>query len=325
MFASGFVCFVLMLGVRLVSGQRTPPPTVTILSPADNERFRFDATIDLDAFATDDDDGTLTGNAIEWFLDGNSIGNGNQLTFPASFFNVAYHTLRAVATNSDGVKGSAEVTILIFAPQCPEELTHSDADFHVVHNDEGPVTAEEEELFLDVFKRLYNAMTLENCFMRKINAFDFVDGEDHDVRRLQRSPRQKRRETVRARSACKCPECHYLHCYFADQEDATRRRQQEYLVSADGLEIRQLQQERDPFLDDCICKNVTEVPDPSFTLPDLGTFVNRLNVVLDTLGMDTVSGLEPATSAVGERCGRAQFVQYCTDMYGANGQAACMF
>ena len=96
-------------------------PVVAILSPTDGQKFIYNQTIvnDIVVAVIDGVDGVLTDYGITWLLDGKEIGYGENLSFDASFFNVAYNTITAVATKSAGLTGQDQVAILIRPLPCP--------------------------------------------------------------------------------------------------------------------------------------------------------------------------------------------------------------
>ena len=92
-------------------GAPNTPPVVEISSPADGATFVNGATINFTGTAADAEDGTLT-SSLAWTssLDG-SIGIGG--SFSISTLRVGTHIITASVTDSDGLKGSTSIDVVI--------------------------------------------------------------------------------------------------------------------------------------------------------------------------------------------------------------------
>lgn len=88
------------------------PPTVTILSPANNLTFNQGDTITFRGQATDPEDGRLSGSSLVWTssIDG-IIGTGE--SFTKSNLSVGAHTITLTAIDSKGASGQDSISITI--------------------------------------------------------------------------------------------------------------------------------------------------------------------------------------------------------------------
>ncbi|MBF0225798.1 MAG: hypothetical protein HQK76_10115, partial [Desulfobacterales bacterium] len=89
-------------------------PSVTINSPSNNSSFKQGASISFSGSATDQEDGTLTGNSLVWTssIDG-QLGSGTSLS--KNSLTVGTHTITLIATDSSGGKNSSSITVVISA------------------------------------------------------------------------------------------------------------------------------------------------------------------------------------------------------------------
>jgi glucose/arabinose dehydrogenase len=97
-------------------------PTVAITAPADNASYRGGTPVSLTATASDPEDGTLSGAALQWevVLDhaGHShpgaAGTGTSHAFtPATDHDAdSFYTVEVTATDSDGNAATAQITLL---------------------------------------------------------------------------------------------------------------------------------------------------------------------------------------------------------------------
>lgn len=109
------------LGGQDLALEGNEPPTVTIESPADGDRFAADPTsgtaeVTLEA-SGEDPDGTLGDDAFGWTssVDGD-LGTGRTLTVELS---EGDHTLTVTVTDEAGSTASASVTVTVFENQPP--------------------------------------------------------------------------------------------------------------------------------------------------------------------------------------------------------------
>jgi PKD repeat protein len=86
------------------------PPSATITSPGNGSDYALGESIPFAGSATDPEDGTLTGASLQWSssLDG-FLGTGN--SFSLSDLSMGAHTIRLVATDSQGAVDTARVSI----------------------------------------------------------------------------------------------------------------------------------------------------------------------------------------------------------------------
>jgi hypothetical protein len=86
-------------------------PTITILSPHDNNIFGNGSYISFYAQASDPDEGTLTGDHIHWYDNGVNFANGTSRV--TNGLGIGIHNITAVATDSDNATGTDSITITI--------------------------------------------------------------------------------------------------------------------------------------------------------------------------------------------------------------------
>ncbi|MEW5802182.1 MAG: putative Ig domain-containing protein [bacterium] len=105
--------------VTITINEPTPtnnPPMVTMLSPLNWAVYDYNATIEFEATAYDDEDGTLTGDSIVWteLPDGLTIGTGEWTDYGG--LSAGEHTITVTVTDSRGNTGSTSVTITVNEP-----------------------------------------------------------------------------------------------------------------------------------------------------------------------------------------------------------------
>ncbi len=90
-------------------------PVAAITAPAGGSVFVLGSSVGFSGSGTDPEDGSLTGASLQWqsSLDGN-IGSG--VSFSKSNLTVGVHTIRLIATDSDGDADTATVSIRINSP-----------------------------------------------------------------------------------------------------------------------------------------------------------------------------------------------------------------
>ncbi len=90
-------------------------PTATIVLPTDGSAFVEGQAVSFQGSATDPEDGTLSGPALQWAssLDG-PIGSGT--SFATAALTVGSHTVRLVATDLDGAADTTSVGVTIAPP-----------------------------------------------------------------------------------------------------------------------------------------------------------------------------------------------------------------
>ena len=91
------------------------PPTATINLPESGKEFTVGQSISFQGTGSDPEDGTLTGSSLVWLsdLDG-QIGTG--IVFSRSDLSLGSHTIRLIATDSEGAADTAAVSIGIGEP-----------------------------------------------------------------------------------------------------------------------------------------------------------------------------------------------------------------
>lgn len=99
------------------TGVNSDPPVVTITAPTEQTRFEQGDTITFAGTAQDPEDGPLTGSALTWKsdLDG-TLGSGEELQVAVDDMTGGSHVITLAATDSDGVTGSASVSVLVVRP-----------------------------------------------------------------------------------------------------------------------------------------------------------------------------------------------------------------
>ncbi|MFC1564136.1 SUMF1/EgtB/PvdO family nonheme iron enzyme [candidate division KSB1 bacterium] len=98
---------------RFSTGQyRTNPPVVTINTPSDNSSFIIHESISFLGSATDVENGSLTGTALQWKSNrDNNIGTGSQ--FSTSTLTPGVHTITLTATDDNSDTGSDAIQITV--------------------------------------------------------------------------------------------------------------------------------------------------------------------------------------------------------------------
>jgi hypothetical protein len=96
------------------------PPSATIASPADGTSFQQGNPISFQGSATDPEDGPLTGGSLVWTsnLDGQT---GTGVSFSRDDLTVGPHTIRLIATDSDGMADTAQVSITVTSAPPPNQ------------------------------------------------------------------------------------------------------------------------------------------------------------------------------------------------------------
>lgn len=99
------------------TGVSSKPPSVTITAPVNPPRYVDGDTITFEGSAVDPEDGPLTGASLIWksSLDG-TLGNGETITVAAIDLTVGSHTITLAAIDSEGVTGSASISVLVGEP-----------------------------------------------------------------------------------------------------------------------------------------------------------------------------------------------------------------
>lgn len=88
------------------------PPVAAITAPANNSSFAQGASVGFTGTGTDPEDGTLTGGSLVW-TDNVSGQIGTGTSFSTSSLSVGTHTITLTATDSQGAKGTASITVII--------------------------------------------------------------------------------------------------------------------------------------------------------------------------------------------------------------------
>ena len=111
------ILFVAVAGCDPTTGVDSDPPEVTITAPLTDARFEQSDTITFTGSATDPEDGPLPPAALTWKsnLDA-TLGSGEELEVAASGLTAGTHEITLAATDSDGVTGSASITIVVIQP-----------------------------------------------------------------------------------------------------------------------------------------------------------------------------------------------------------------
>jgi len=117
--AASLVGWALMVGCGSDdNGPTSPPPvvpggpTATITGPATGSSYTTGQRIEFRGTATDDKDGVLEADALAWASnrDG-AIGTGTSFNYNA--LSVGTHTITLTATDSDGLRGTAQITVTV--------------------------------------------------------------------------------------------------------------------------------------------------------------------------------------------------------------------
>lgn len=102
-------------------------PVTSIDAPGDGSTFTAGETIGFRGTATDVEDGTLTGGALEWSssLDG-VFGTGEQVE--TSVLSEGTHVITLVATDSEGATGEDEIGVTVETPEINLAVERLDVD-----------------------------------------------------------------------------------------------------------------------------------------------------------------------------------------------------
>ena len=86
------------------------PPNASIISPSNNSEFELGESISFEGGASDPEDGFLTGTSLVWTssFDG-QIGTG--IAFSRSDLSAGTHTIRLIATDTDGAADTVTISI----------------------------------------------------------------------------------------------------------------------------------------------------------------------------------------------------------------------
>ena len=89
-------------------------PTASIMSPTDSASFQDDSPVLFQGNATDAEDGILTGDNLVWRSDvSGQIGTGQ--SFSTNSLIIGEHEIWLIATDEDGGRDTAKVTIVVEA------------------------------------------------------------------------------------------------------------------------------------------------------------------------------------------------------------------
>jgi hypothetical protein len=92
-------------------------PRAWIGAPGNNAVIGAYAAIVLTAHAEDIEDGEVTGTKVTWQSDRQgALGTGSQLILPGLSLEPGAHTITVTATDSEGMQGSASITVLVSEP-----------------------------------------------------------------------------------------------------------------------------------------------------------------------------------------------------------------
>lgn len=98
------------IGIGVTGG-----PSVTIRSPRDEDVFAKGTTITFEGSASDEDDGSLTGDNLVWKSDvDGELGTGKSVD--ATLTAGETHEVTLTATNSDGTSASASIEVVVNIP-----------------------------------------------------------------------------------------------------------------------------------------------------------------------------------------------------------------
>ncbi|MDO8538082.1 MAG: hypothetical protein Q7S21_04310 [archaeon] len=94
-------------GTFTVGTLANDPPTVNILSPVNGQTFSLNPIVPITFLgeAIDAEDGTLTGNALQWTSDAVNIGSGTTFNKNSTDFSLGSHTIKLTATDSGNPAG----------------------------------------------------------------------------------------------------------------------------------------------------------------------------------------------------------------------------
>ena len=133
-----FISFVLFFLPLLAcnNGEPYPPeryssnPTCAITSPSNDSTYNEGDNITFSCTGEDAEDGTLTGSSLVWrsSIDG-QIGTGT--SFTSSILSAKTHTITLTATDSDGMIGTASISIVIKICPPPENVSATAGDAQV--------------------------------------------------------------------------------------------------------------------------------------------------------------------------------------------------
>jgi PKD repeat protein len=99
------------VGIEIVPPGQNHLPVVTISSPADGSAFEDGETIPFSGSATDDEDGVIPSQSLEWSSDLDGIlGSGLQLDTTLS---LGVHTITLSATDTDGGTGQDLISLVV--------------------------------------------------------------------------------------------------------------------------------------------------------------------------------------------------------------------
>lgn len=97
------------------TGPDSERPEVTITAPETGTFYGYGEAVTFAGSAEDPEDGPLTGDALEWEsdLDG-LLGSGGELTVDT--LSSGSHVITLIATDSDGVRGTAKIGVRVEEP-----------------------------------------------------------------------------------------------------------------------------------------------------------------------------------------------------------------
>ncbi len=99
--------------IQIIIDQRKPVAQIT--SPSSGAIFSQGTSVAFTGTATDYENGVLTGNFLQWSSSVNgSLGSGNSIN--VSSFSVGSHLIRLIASDFQGIKDTAFITIIVQAP-----------------------------------------------------------------------------------------------------------------------------------------------------------------------------------------------------------------
>ncbi|MDO8660673.1 MAG: PKD domain-containing protein, partial [Candidatus Woesearchaeota archaeon] len=116
------------------------PPTTNIIFPNDGNNFAVGQEINFIGTAIDPEDGTLSGNSLQWSIeDGTNIGTGTDFNY--SLLTIGTHTITLTATDTQGLTGSTSIQIEIV--ETPIEkiiISNMQVRPFIVRNEQGITT-----------------------------------------------------------------------------------------------------------------------------------------------------------------------------------------